>query len=324
MSDRVSIRASSEDDCSIEVSSERAYSDDSSSDDSWSDDSSTDGISSEHISSDRGKHQDNGLLSSESPKSVAETIIPLFFSEGKSQKSRQFQQNNLSGRLPPQAPPPIDWSSCKNSALPSLMSQLKFTTHYAVCVIDAEIWDNESWTLRQKFLSATFWDHPGKNMLGSLRSKTSGTDRQRRELSNEGTSWSDSMIAEIVSGDEIGVTGMSDEAISKGIALVYTNLLKGWRYMSVFWNCHDFAIRLGHLIILPSLETTIFLRNLIALLRQAYIHEIDWRTAAMNLRLVSGLLWQEFLYSALESGWRIEKVGQKLVTCANWKSDFRR
>jgi hypothetical protein len=44
------------------------------------------------------------------------------------------------GREPPSSPE-IDWESLNNSALPNLQSRLKFTTHYALCVIDSEKWD---------------------------------------------------------------------------------------------------------------------------------------------------------------------------------------
>jgi hypothetical protein len=46
--------------------------------------------------------------------------------------------------------------------------------------------------------------------------------------------------------------------------------------MPVFWNCHDLAIRLAHIIVQPSMNAVRFLKSLIISLRQAYNREIDW------------------------------------------------
>ena len=46
--------------------------------------------------------------------------------------------------------------------------------------------------------------------------------------------------------------------------------------MPVFWNCHDFAIRLTHLIVTRSLDTIMFLRKLISWLRTACYKELRW------------------------------------------------
>lgn len=124
------------------------------------------------------------------------------------------------GREPPSSPP-FDWESQDNNTLPDLASRVKFTTHYALCVIDSEVWDSPSQTLLGKFLSAKFWDHPGEaTMLAPSGCSTSNSSTRSAEL-NAGIPWSEDHIRAIDSGQEIGRTNMSDEGISGGMQQTY-------------------------------------------------------------------------------------------------------
>ncbi|EUC41752.1 hypothetical protein COCMIDRAFT_105357 [Bipolaris oryzae ATCC 44560] len=119
------------------------------------------------------------------------------------------------GHQPPPSPP-VDWSSFKNSALPNLESRLKFTTHYALCVIDCDHWDNPSLSLLDKFRGAKFWDHPGdRTILASSQSSRSNRSMKMPGL-NACITWNDADIFEIESGEEIGRTDMSDDEITQG------------------------------------------------------------------------------------------------------------
>lgn len=111
----------------------------------------------------------------------------------------------------------IDWSSHENSALPDLASRLRFTTHYALCIIDREIWESTSVSLLQKFRGALFWDHPGDfTMMSPSRSSRSNSSMIPASL-NACQPWSVGEICNIDSGEVIGMTDMSDEEITRGM-----------------------------------------------------------------------------------------------------------
>lgn len=119
-----------------------------------------------------------------------------------------------------QAPqsPPIDWSSHENSALPNLASRLKFTTHYALCVIDCKIWESTSVSLLEKFREARFWDHPGDyTMMTPSRSSRSNSSGIPVSL-NACAIWSEEDIRYIDSGEVIGQTDMSNGEITRGMS----------------------------------------------------------------------------------------------------------
>ncbi|KAH6722783.1 hypothetical protein BKA61DRAFT_585261 [Leptodontidium sp. MPI-SDFR-AT-0119] len=177
--------------------------------------------------------------------------------------------------------PRVNWSSHENSALPDLASRLKFTTHYALCVIDREIWEKTSVSLLEKFRRARFWDHPGDyTMMAPSRSSQSNSCVGPAHL-NACRIWCDADIGNIESGQEIGQTDTSDEEISR----VYMELRQDWTYMPVFWNCHDLAIRLAHIIVPPSVNVTRFLKVLIVLLRRAYNKEVNWFSTAEKVSI---------------------------------------
>lgn len=120
------------------------------------------------------------------------------------------------GREPPPSPI-IDWGSLDNNALPNLESRLKFTTHYALCVIDSEKWDHTSLTLQAKFTSARFWDHPGDATQFAI-SRSSVKDSSMEPAHwDAGVPWPPGLIRSIDSGEEIGRTDLCDEEVSKGM-----------------------------------------------------------------------------------------------------------
>ncbi|KAL4967115.1 uncharacterized protein BDV14DRAFT_32080 [Aspergillus stella-maris] len=150
---------------------------------------------------------------------------------------------------------------------------MKFTTHYAVCVIDSNVWDDSSLKLKDKFAQGRFWDHPGEsNFLAPSQSSVIGSKRANPPVKNDGVPWEYDCIETIDSGQVIGQTNMSDREISA----VYRELRQDWQYMPVFWNCHDLAIRLTHLVITPSKDAVTFLRNLMYSLVRAYNKEVGW------------------------------------------------
>jgi hypothetical protein len=63
---------------------------------------------------------------------------------------------------------------------------------------------------------------------------------------------------------------------------VYTELRRDWTYMPIFWNCHDLAIRLAHIIVQPSTRVIRGLKDLMLSLQQAYHTEINWSEKAGN------------------------------------------
>ncbi|PLB43214.1 hypothetical protein P170DRAFT_514483 [Aspergillus steynii IBT 23096] len=174
------------------------------------------------------------------------------------------------GREPPSSPP-VAWESRENRALPNIESRLKFMTHYALCVIPSEIWDHPSLTLLTKFAHAKFWDHPGDSTSSTAsRSSRSGSIIER----NADRTWEKPYIRAIESGQEIGRTNM-----------FYRGLRRDWRYMPVYWNCHDLAIRLAYLIVPASNDVMGFLRELMRGLMEAYFREraLVWQSTKVAL-----------------------------------------
>jgi hypothetical protein len=53
--------------------------------------------------------------------------------------------------------------------------------------------------------------------------------------------------------------------------------------MPAFWNCHDLAIRLTYIIVLPSNDALEFLRDLIKSLHMAYGNKVSWYDKAWKL-----------------------------------------
>lgn len=110
-------------------------------------------------------------------------------------------------------------------------------------------------------------------------------------------------IGQIDSGEEIGRTNLSNDEVTQGTLLpqndgvlqyrseaqsrhtVYAELRRDWLYMPVFWNCHDFVIRLAHIIVQPSMAVIRALRSLMLSLQQAYNQEIKWYETACNVCL---------------------------------------
>lgn len=112
----------------------------------------------------------------------------------------------------------VDWSSHENSALPHLASRLRFTTHYALCVIDSKIWESTSVSLLERFRGARFWEHPGDyTMMAPSRSSQSNSSSIPVSL-NACAIWSEEDIRNIDSGEVIGRTDMSNGEITRGMS----------------------------------------------------------------------------------------------------------
>ncbi|UPK97553.1 hypothetical protein LCI18_008488 [Fusarium solani-melongenae] len=171
---------------------------------------------------------------------------------------------------------PVDWLSHENSALPDLASRLKFTTHYALCVIGCEIWESTSVSLLEKFRRARFWDHPGDCTMMALSRSSRSNSSAIPVCLNACRGWEDEDICNIDSGEVIGRTDMSDKEITRD----YAELRRDWTYMPLFWNCHDLAIRLAYIIVRPSMDGIRILKRLMISLRQACYKEINWNSTA--------------------------------------------
>lgn len=133
-------------------------------------------------------------------------------------------------------------------------------------------------------------------MSASSQSSRSDSSMEPADL-NASQIWSDGHIKQIDSGEETGRTDMCDDEITEGTLqlrlrrgfyyqeaksrhIVYTELRRDWTYMPVFWNCHDLAIRLAHIIVQPSMSVIRNLKSLMLSLQQAYREEIDWHGTA--------------------------------------------
>jgi hypothetical protein len=99
---------------------------------------------------------------------------------------------------------------------------------------------------------------------------------------------------------------------------VYRELRKDWTYMPVFWNCHDLAIRLAHIIVEPSMEVINSLKRLMILLRRACNKEVNWHSAAGKL-CVGG--WGALALGGLASIPPLAAVGTG-VFMIGWSTGF--
>ncbi|KAK2616803.1 hypothetical protein QQS21_000180 [Conoideocrella luteorostrata] len=122
-------------------------------------------------------------------------------------------------------------------------------------------------SLIEKFETAVFWDHPG-GTANAVSSQVIWSMQPKR--SNAGVPWSSDEIYKIESGEVIGHTDLFDEEITR----VYADFRRDWAYMPVFWNCHDFAIRLAYIIVPRSKDVIDRLQELMVALRWAYHGEI--------------------------------------------------
>jgi hypothetical protein len=88
--------------------------------------------------------------------------------------------------------------------------------------------------------------------------------------------------------------------------------------MPVFWNCHDLAIRLAHIIVEPSMEVINSLKRLMILLRRACNKEVNWHSAAGKL-CVGG--WGALALGGLASIPPLAAVGTG-VFMIGWSTGF--
>jgi hypothetical protein len=88
--------------------------------------------------------------------------------------------------------------------------------------------------------------------------------------------------------------------------------------MPVFWNCHDLAIRLAHIIVEPSMEVINSLKRLMILLRRACNEEVNWHSAAGKL-CVGG--WGALALGGLASIPPLAAVGTG-VFMIGWSTGF--
>jgi hypothetical protein len=90
----------------------------------------------------------------------------------------------------------IDWDSTDIDTIPTMKSHISFVRHFAVCLIDDDIWTKSTYTLLEKFMTARFWEHPGAS---------SGSEAQQRNS----TCWSEADIKQIDAIQEVGITRLN-------------------------------------------------------------------------------------------------------------------
>ncbi|CZR69584.1 uncharacterized protein PAC_19484 [Phialocephala subalpina] len=134
----------------------------------------------------------------------------------------------------------IDWESNK---IDSLEKPSSFVRHFAVCLVPLDIWNDPTKTLLQKFQNGTYWELIGPELI---------------PVKGNGVGWKAQKIQNIDGVLEVGLTTYDDETISQQF---YQPLRAAWStYDTTWWNCFDFAARLGCMI-LPDNEAKSRLRK---------------------------------------------------------------
>jgi hypothetical protein len=181
----------------------------------------------------------------------------------------------------------IDWDDNDTSTLPTMESNLYFVRHIALCVIPKDTWEDATLSRREKFRHGLFWEHPGAS---------SGKPAQLRD----GLPWEIEHIEHIDAIQDLGETNRSitkhrefrprpifcckDSSYTN---LVYYNLFDGWPYDALWWNCHDFAIRLAYLIV--GDEALHILRSILKALRYQVQSEMSFKKDQSAVKWTFGL-----------------------------------
>jgi len=179
--------------------------------------------------------------------------------------------------------PAIDWDSANTDSMPTMKSHISFVRHFAVCLIDKDVWIS-SLSIKEKFMRASFWEHPGESTGGN------------EALPLNGVRWGIGAIEKIDAIQELGDTKVTMKAIREHL---YAYLFEGWEYVALWWNCQDFAISLALLIV--GEEALHLLRWIRIRLSEIAKHEwMVWhRTVARSFFLGTGGVWTVAAVDAL-------------------------
>ncbi|KIX98876.1 uncharacterized protein Z520_05337 [Fonsecaea multimorphosa CBS 102226] len=133
------------------------------------------------------------------------------------------------------SPSSIDWSKTSDmSSLPRISAaKLDIAVHYAIAVMEKSVYYDSRFSMSKKMRDAKVWEHvggDGQDVIEAGDSHCLG----KEDLHN------------IYAIKEVGETKLSDTQISEKF---YRKLMTGWEYFSLWWNCHDLAIRLAYLIV---------------------------------------------------------------------------
>ncbi|RSL41336.1 hypothetical protein CEP53_012819 [Fusarium sp. AF-6] len=145
--------------------------------------------------------------------------------------------SQLGAKIPRKTPPLSDWDP---NIPPPVSENLCFARHMAICTVPADIWADRSLLYRDKFKAGRFWDHRGSRSI---------IKKPQNGVNGAGEQWSDEAIESIEATENLGTTESSADEKTEGL---FTGLFTGWVYLPIWWNCQDFAIRLGHLLTLSK------------------------------------------------------------------------
>ncbi|KAL8376055.1 hypothetical protein RB595_007256 [Gaeumannomyces hyphopodioides] len=152
---------------------------------------------------------------------------------------------------PQVSPPPVTENFC-------------FARHMAVCLIPLGVWENNDVSFPAKFAAGSFWEHRGSASIGSA-SKHPGAGRK-----DGGRTWTSEDIESIEAVQRLGTTHMSDSEIYEQL---FTWLFHDWVYLPIWWNCQDFAARLGYLLG-PTVNSLQVLKSLLCRLKESMMREV--------------------------------------------------
>ncbi|EWY79519.1 hypothetical protein FOYG_17321 [Fusarium oxysporum NRRL 32931] len=164
----------------------------------------------------------------------------------------------LGSKIKRKTPAVFDWQA---GIRPSITENLCYARHMAIFLTPVQVWEDEDLSFEARFSSGTFWDHRGS--LSTTKIAKSGT-------CGAGESWSKDAIESIEAVEPLGITDLSDEQIFEEI---FKSLFCNWVYLPIWWNCQDFAIRLGYMLA-PTMHTRTALGSMLCNLRKEMEREV--------------------------------------------------
>ncbi|KAL8341597.1 hypothetical protein RB598_003501 [Gaeumannomyces tritici] len=123
---------------------------------------------------------------------------------------------------------------------PRVTENFCFARHMAVCLISLEVWENRDVPFPGKFAAGSFWEH-----LGSALSESASKPASAGRNDGGGRTWASESIESIEAVQRLGTTQMSDSEIYEQL---FVGLSQDWVYLPIWWNCQDFAARMGYLL----------------------------------------------------------------------------
>ncbi|KAL7926937.1 hypothetical protein ACQKWADRAFT_279052 [Trichoderma austrokoningii] len=144
---------------------------------------------------------------------------------------------------------------------PRVVENLCFARHMAICLIPVKIWHDQSLLFVDKLLAGKFWDHQGSASI--TKSASCGKHGAAEQ-------WDRTAIESIEAVEVLGTTRLSDDQITEEM---FNALFNDWVYLPIWWNCQDFAIRLGY-ILTPTTQGCKMLNRILHELRRQMKSEV--------------------------------------------------